>query len=231
LFEIKLKGDVVMMKFVRKFKDLEIQGKKAHEYDDFSRKYRLKDLKEYAKLAASYVTNGGSVLEIATGPGYFCTELAKLGNFKITGLDISNELVKIARTNAQQAGVKVDFLQGNASSIQFPDMSFDFVFCSWAIKNFMEPQKALNEMYRVLKPGGTVLIIDLNHDAASQEWNRYSSSLGLKGMAAHFMKLAFRIQRSGAYSKSKFVELIRNTPFQRYDIQDVEINLYVYLFK
>ncbi len=220
-----------MMKFVRKFKDLEIQGKKAHEYDDFSRKYRLKDLKEYANLATSHVTNGGSVLEIATGPGYFCTELAKLGNFKITGLDISNDLIKIARNNAEQAGVKVDFLQGNASSIQFPDMSFDFIFCSWAIKNFMEPQKVLNEMYRVLKPGGTALIIDLNHDAASQEWNRYSSSLGLKGMPALFMKLAFRIQRSGAYSKSKFVELIKNTPFQRYDIQDVGINLYVYLFK
>jgi hypothetical protein len=45
------------------------------------------------------------------------------------------------------------------------------------------------------------------------------------------MKLAFRIQRSGAYSKSNFVELIKNTPFQRHDIQDVGINLYVYLFK
>jgi ubiquinone/menaquinone biosynthesis C-methylase UbiE len=228
-----------MMKFVRKFKDLEIQGKKAHEYDDFSRKYRLKDLKEYASLAASHVTNGGSVLEIATGPGYFCTELAKLGNFKITGLDISHDLVKIARANAQQAGVKVDFLQGNASCLQFPDGSFDFIFCSWAIKNFREPQKVLNEMYRVLrspdpslgKPGGTALIIDLNHDAASQEWNRYSSSLGLTGMTALFMKLAFRIQRSGAYSKSKFIELIKNTSFQRHDIQDVGINLYVYLFK
>ena len=220
-----------MMKFVRKFKDLEIQGNKAREYDDFSRKYRLKDLQEYARLAADQVTNGASVLEIATGPGYFCTELAKLGNFKITGLDISNDLVKIARANAQQAGVKVDFVQGNASNIQFPDMSFDFIFCSWAIKNFMEPQKVLNEMYRLLKPGGEALIIDLNHDADSQEWNRYSSNLGLKGMTALFMKLAFRIQRSGAYSKDKFVELIKNTPFQKHDIQNVGINLYVYLFR
>jgi ubiquinone/menaquinone biosynthesis C-methylase UbiE len=218
-----------MMKFIRKFKDLEIQGKKAHEYDEFSRQYRLKDIKEYAHLATDHVSNGGSVLEIATGPGYFCIELAKLGDFIITGLDISNDLIQIARSNAQQAGVKVDFLQGNASNLQFPDTSFDFIFCSWAIKNFREPQKVLNEMYRVLKPGGTALIIDLNHDAASQEWNKYSSSLGLKGMTALFMKLAFRIQRSGAYSKSKFVELIRNTPFQKVDIQEVGINLYVYL--
>ena len=220
-----------MMKFVRKFKDLGIQGKKAQEYDEFSRKFRIKDLKEYANLATSHVLEGGSVLEIATGPGYFCIELAKLGDFKITGLDISNDLIKIARTNAQQAGVKVDFLQGNASTLQFPDRAFDFIFCSWAIKNFMEPIKALNEMYRVLKPGGTALIIDLNHDAASQEWNRYSSSLGIKGVSALFMKLAFRIQRSGAYSKSKFVELIQHTPFQRHDIQEVGINLYMYLFR
>ena len=220
-----------MMKFVRKFKDLEIQGRKAHEYDDFSRKYRLKDIKEYANLAAGHVPKGGAVLEIATGPGYFCIELARLGNFEITGLDISNDLIAIARTNAAQAGVKVDFRQGNASSLQFPDQSFDFIFCSWAIKNFMAPQKVLDEMYRVLKPGGKALIIDLNHDAASQEWDRYSSSLGLKGMAALFMKLAFRIQRSGAYSKGKFVELIENTPFRRYDIQDIGINLYVYLHR
>jgi ubiquinone/menaquinone biosynthesis C-methylase UbiE len=220
-----------MMKFVRKFKDLGIEGKKADEYDEFSRKYRLKDLKEYANLATSHIAEGGSVLEIATGPGYFCTELAKLGNFKITGLDISHDLVKIARMNAQQAGAKVDFQQGNASSLQFPDMTFDFVFCSWAIKNFMEPVKVLNEMYRVLKPGGIVLIIDLNQDATGQEWNRYSSSLGLRGMTAQFMKLAFRIQKGGAYSKSKFVELVNNTPFQRYDIQGVGINLHVYLFR
>jgi len=220
-----------MMKFVRKFKDLEIQGKKAQEYDDFSRKYRLKDIKEYANVAAGHFTAGGSVLEIATGPGYFCIELAKLGIFKIIGLDISHDLVEIARANARQAGVEVDFLQGNASSLQFPDLSFDFIFCSWAIKNFKEPVKALNEMYRVLKPGGIALIIDLNHDAASQEWNKYSSSLGLKGMTALFMKLAFRIQRSGAYSKSKFDELIKNTHFQKHDIQELGINLYVYLIK
>ena len=220
-----------MMKFVRKYQDLGIQGKKAHQYDEFSRKYRMKDLKEYANLATRHVNDGGSVLEIATGSGYFCIELARLGNFQITGLDISNDLIEIARTNAQQAGVKVDFLQGNASALQFPDMAFDFIFCSWAIKNFREPLKALHEMYRVLKPGGTALIIDLNHDAASQEWDGYSSNLGLKGMTALFMKLAFRIQRNGAYSKSKFVELIKNTPFQRYDVQETGINLYLYLFR
>jgi ubiquinone/menaquinone biosynthesis C-methylase UbiE len=41
--------------------------------------------------------------------------------------------------------------------IPLPDAAFDPVFCSWAVKNFMEPVKALDEMYRVLRPGGTAL--------------------------------------------------------------------------
>ncbi len=220
-----------MMRRVRRSRDLGISGRRAQQYDEFSRQYRLKDLKEYARLAASHVRDGGSVLDVATGPGYFCIELTKLGSFKVTGLDLSADLIRIARTNAEGAGVKVDFLQGNAASMEVPDENFDLVFCSWAIKNFMEPVKVLNEMYRVLKPGGTALLIDLNHEATSQAWNEHSSSLGLKGMAALSMKLAFRIQRSGAYSKDKFVELIKSTPFQRYEIQEVGVDLHVYLLR
>ncbi|MBI3562089.1 MAG: class I SAM-dependent methyltransferase [Gammaproteobacteria bacterium] len=146
-------------------------------------------------------------------------------------MPISNEFVKIARVNAQQAGVEVDFRQGNASEIPLRDQTFDFTFCSWSFKNFKKPLNVLNEMYRALKPGATALIIDLNRDAPNLEWNKYASNSGLKGVAALFMKTAFRIQRSGAYSKSEFSELIQKTHFERYDIQAVGINLYVYLFK
>jgi ubiquinone/menaquinone biosynthesis C-methylase UbiE len=220
-----------MMKWARRFKDLGIEGKKARQYDDFSREYRMGDFKEYASLAASHVGEGGSVLEVATGPGYFCTELAKLGDFKITGLDISNDLVEIARANARQAGVEVDFRQGNASAMQLPDEVFDLVFCSWAIKNFMEPTKVLNEMYRVLKPGGTALVVDLNRDATGQDWSIYASDRELRGMTALSMRLAFTIQRSGAYSRSQFEDLIKRTPFQGRDIQRMGVNLCIYLFK
>ena len=223
--------DLNVMKFFRKYQDFVIEGKKAYQYDEFSRKYRMKELREYAGVATRHVSEGGCVLEIAPGPGYFSIELAKLGNYKITGVDISNELVKIARVNAQQAGVGVDFLQGNTSAIPLPDRTFDFIFCLWSFKNFKEPLKVLNEMHRVLKAGATALIIDLNHDATNFEWNRYVSNSGMKGMAALFMKIAFRIQRSGAYSKSEFSELIQKTPFERSDIQSVGINFYAYLFK
>jgi ubiquinone/menaquinone biosynthesis C-methylase UbiE len=220
-----------MLKLARKFKDLGLKGRQAQQYDTFSREYRMGDFQEYASLAASYLGQGASVLEVAAGPGYFCIELAKLGDFKITGLDISDDLVGIARTNASQAGVAVDFVQGNASAMQFPDAAFDLVFCSWAVKNFMEPVKVLNEMYRVLNPGRTALIVDLNHEATGEDWRGYAADRGLKGMTAFSMRLAFMIQRSGAYSASQFERLLEGTPFRRREIQSRGINLCISLTK
>ena len=109
---------------------------------------------------------GSVVLEVAPGPGYFCIELAKLGDYSITGLDISHTFVEIASKKAAEAGVHVDFRQGNASSMPFADNTFDFLLCRAAFKNFGQPVRALQEMCRVLKPGGRGLIIDLRKDAS-----------------------------------------------------------------
>jgi len=220
-----------MIKFARKFADLGIVGKKARQYDEFSRKYRMGDFKEYASLAAQQVGAGGSVLDVATGPGYFCIELARLSNPRIIGLDISNDLVEIARANARTAGVEVRFLEGNATAMPFPDNVFDLVFCSWSMKNFKDPTTVLNEMYRILRRGGAALVVDLNRDASGQDWKSYSSSRGLKGLTALSMGLAFRIQKAGAYSKGQFEELISATPFQGQDIQSDGLNLHVWLSK
>src|SRR5579864_9095031 len=63
--------------------------------------------------------SGARVLEVAPGPGFFAIELAKLGKYTITGLDISRTFVEIATKNARQAGVTVDFQQGNAAAMPF----------------------------------------------------------------------------------------------------------------
>ena len=128
-----------MLKLARKFKDLGLEGKRARQYNAFSRGYRMRDFQEYAALAATYLGRGASVLEVAAGPGYFCIELAKLGEFKITGLDISSDLVEIAGENASEAGVKVDFIQGNGSAIPLPDVAFDLVFARGRSKTSWSP--------------------------------------------------------------------------------------------
>ena len=117
----------------------------------------VRDLSRHQEMAgkvAARVRPHADVLEIAPGPGYFCIELAKLGPFRITGMDISRSFVEMARKNAVAAGVQVDFRQGNASAMPFPDESFDLTFCQAAFKNFSQPVRAISEMYRVLRPNG-----------------------------------------------------------------------------
>src|SRR5262249_14806606 len=124
------------------------------------------DHKESAELAAARLGAGSHVLEVAPGPGYLAIELAKLGDFHVVGLDISQSFVEIARQNAKDAGVAVSFEHGSASSMPFAADSFDFIICKAAFKNFAEPVEALNEMHRVLKPSGHAVIVDLRPDAS-----------------------------------------------------------------
>src|SRR5579872_5689474 len=154
-----------MMRFFRRFGDMGIEGAQANYYDKISREHRIGEIKEQAKEVAGHIKAGDSVLEIAPGPGYFSIELAKLGKYKITGMDISKDLVEICIRNSKEAGVEIDFLQGNVSSMPFNANVFNFIICVLAFKNFNEPRKALQEMFRVLKPGGTALIMDLNREA------------------------------------------------------------------
>src|SRR5215472_3710195 len=73
---------------------------------------RRKDMADFqleAESIAKRLNSGSNVLEVAPGPGFFAIELAKLGDFRITGLDISRTLVGIAAENARKAGAKIDF--------------------------------------------------------------------------------------------------------------------------
>jgi ubiquinone/menaquinone biosynthesis C-methylase UbiE len=98
----------------------------------------------------------------------------------------------------------------------FPDNSFDFIICIAAFKNFKEPFKALIQMYRVLKSGGTALIVDMNRDVSNQQINDYIESTYTRGMSRLFMKLIFKyFLRNGAYTKDEFTSLISKTAFKQ----------------
>lgn len=112
-------------------------------------------------------------MEVAPGPGYLSLELAKLGNYTLAGLDISKTFVEIARKNAEEAGVEIDFRLGDAAAMPFPDETFDLIICRLSFKNFSQPSAALNEMNRVLKPGGEAVIFDLRGDVTTEAMNRH----------------------------------------------------------
>lgn len=183
-----------------------------------------KALDEFSKLAeriAGELPQGSTVIEVAPGPGYFCIELAKLGRYSITGLDISHTFVEIARKKAAEAGVAVDFRQGNASSMPFAENTFDFLLCRAAFKNFGQPIRALQEMCRVLKPGGHGLIIDLKRDASMDSINHAVDEMGLDAVNRVFTKLTFWffLIRT-AYTRQQFEHMLAQANFSSVNIRE-----------
>jgi len=194
-----------------------------------------KTLDEFAKLArrvADQLPQGSTVLEVAPGPGYFCIELAKLGPYAITGLDISHTFVDIASKKAAEAGVRVDFRQGNASSMPFADDTFDFLLCRAAFKNFGQPVRALQEMCRVLKPGGRGLIVDLRKDASLESINHEVEGMGLNAVNKVITKLVFRtFLLKTAYTKQQFQQMLARANFRSVDIHEAGIGFEISMTK
>ena len=192
-------------------------------------------MNEYTELAqriSREIPPGSRVLEVAPGPGYFCIELAKLGSYAITGLDISRTFVTIATKKAAEAGVQVNFEQGSASNLPFPRDSFDFLLCRAAFKNFAKPVAALQEMCRVLKPGGRGLIIDMRGDATREALDRHVDLMGLTAFNRLMTRLAFRtVLVKSAYTQHQFRQLLAQTEFSKVEITEAEIALEISMTK
>jgi ubiquinone/menaquinone biosynthesis C-methylase UbiE len=192
----------------------------------------MEDFRRAAKTVATRLRPGSRVIEVAPGPGFFAIELSKLGNFQITGLDISRTIVEIATRNALNAGVNVDFRWGNASVMPFADASFDFVYCSAAFKNFTEPIRALNEMHRILRPAGEALVADLSKDASVNEIDEYVKRSGRSGLDAWMTRWIFRhVLLKRAYTRNDFARMAKESSFGSADIRSCDLGLEVWLTK
>lgn len=101
------------------------------------------------------IESGQRVLDVACGTGVAAITCALRGA-QVTGLDLTPELLAIARENAKISGVSVDFHEGDAEALPFPDASFDAVLSQFGHMFAPRPDVAIAEMLRVLKPGGTI---------------------------------------------------------------------------
>jgi ubiquinone/menaquinone biosynthesis C-methylase UbiE len=171
------------------------------------------------------------VLEVAPGPGYFAIELARLGRFGVTGLDISHTFIEIASENARRVGVKLAFQHGDASRMPFGDESFDLVVCQAAFKNFSRPQSAVNEMHRVLRPGGMAWIEDLRHDASNTAIRDEVAAMNLTAFRALMTRRALASLRRRAYTVEQFASLAQASPFGSAEIRTGGIGLEVRMTK
>ena len=184
-----------------------------------------------ATSVAGGVPVGGEVLEVAPGPGYFSIELARLGRFHVTGLDISHTFIAIATENARIAGVPLSLRQGDAARMPFADGSFDLVVCQAAFKNFSRPQKAVDEMWRVLRPNGVARIEDMRHDASDAAIRDEVRAMHLGAFRAMMTRGALRSLRRRAYTVEEFREFARASPFGGGEVATTGVGLEITLRK
>ena len=218
------------MSTTKAYKGIAMEGLIAKWYAKTAR--RDEEFKMYVSRVNETAPAGSRVLEVAPGPGYLSIELAKQGKYQVTGLDISKTFVEIARTNAAQAGVQVDFRHGNASDMPLADATFDFIICTAAFKNFTQPVRAIAEMYRVLKPGGTTLIVDLRRDASRMAIDEMVDNMGLNRVNRFLTRWAFRLMLlKNAYTRAEIGRLVSQTKFEKSEIREDAIGMEIWLRK
>ncbi|MCS5711616.1 methyltransferase domain-containing protein [Candidatus Berkiella aquae] len=103
----------------------------------------------------SRIKPGDKVLDVACGTGVVAITAAKIGA-KASGIDLCPALVNRAQENTAIANVTVDVQEGDVESLPFPDHSFDAVLSQFGHMFAPRPQVAIQEMLRVLKPGGII---------------------------------------------------------------------------
>ena len=193
------------------------------------------DVRGTRKLASSLADRlkpGARVLEVAPGPGYLAIEIAKMGDYRVTGLDISRSFVRIAAENARKTGVSVDFRHGDAAHMPFPDESFDFVVCRAAFKNFSDPVGALNEIHRVLVHGGRASIIDLRKDASLADIDDEVAGMHLSALNAKLTKWTFRAMLlKSAYTREAIDAMVSQSRFAKGEISQDGIGFELRLAK
>jgi SAM-dependent methyltransferase len=106
-----------------------------------------------AKFAG--IEGGRRVLDVACGTGVVAVTAARAGA-TVTGLDLTPELLALARQNARIAGVEIDFHEGDVEALPFDSSSFDVVVSQFGHMFAPRPEVAIGEMLRVLRPGGTI---------------------------------------------------------------------------
>lgn len=170
----------------------------------------------------------GNILDVGCGTGICAIQIAKDDRYEVAGIDTSAEMIKMCEKNAKEEGVTADFRVATASRLPFEDQAFDMVVSNGSLHHWEKPVEAFNEMYRVLKPGGSVFVNDLCENPDRDELMRIvGSKIPFKPMRDGFMENAPK----GAFSREKVLGILEQSNFTEIDVIKKAISLEVRLQK
>jgi demethylmenaquinone methyltransferase/2-methoxy-6-polyprenyl-1,4-benzoquinol methylase len=117
-------------------------------------------------IDCSGVRQGQRVLDLAGGTGDLTAKFSRLVGEKgeVVLADINDSMLKMGREKLRNLGIvgNVSYVQANAEALPFPDNYFDCITISFGLRNVTEKEKALRSMFRVLKPGGRLLVLEFS---------------------------------------------------------------------
>jgi ubiquinone/menaquinone biosynthesis C-methylase UbiE len=129
----------------------------AKNYD--RRWYWLFHFSNKAVLRTLDLKPGLSILDVGCGTGILLQQLLQLGlHLKLYGIDISSKMVKVAQAKFDQGSALVH--EGSAHGLPYKNESYDCVTCATSFHHYPSPRNSLREMFRVLKPGGKLVLLD-----------------------------------------------------------------------
>lgn len=139
----------------------------APQYDLLNSILSLRIHKSWRKKCVNILKpeKPSSILDVATGTGDFAIACAELNPKKITGIDISEGMMKVGREKLRK--LKLDQLitlqHGDAESVSLPDNSYDAIVVGFGVRNFQNLENGLKNLHRILKPGGTLLVLEFSY--------------------------------------------------------------------
>ena len=152
----------------------------SYRYDSFTGKEQVEEFERLYRQASSLIeterqlwpglniAKGQRVLDVGCGSGVITREIAKqVYPAPVVGLDMSQALLEKGRQMGADSSQNITFQAGSAYDLPFADNSFDIVYARLLFQHLSEPLTALNNIWRVLKPGGLLCILDVDRDWSS----------------------------------------------------------------
>ncbi len=138
----------------------------SHKYDFLNHFLSLGIDKLWRKKAIGMLEKASSqvILDVATGTGDFALQAMSLKPAKITGIDISEGMLEVGRKKIAARNLQhiIDLKTGDSENIPFPENNFDAVTVAFGVRNFENLEKGLSEIFRVLKPGGKLIVLEFS---------------------------------------------------------------------
>jgi demethylmenaquinone methyltransferase/2-methoxy-6-polyprenyl-1,4-benzoquinol methylase len=144
----------------------------AGSYDFLNHLLSLNIDKIWRKRAIQTIRplNPKEILDVATGTGDLALAALRLDPARIVGVDVSEGMLRVAREKIHKRGLDsvISFTQAPCEALPFADGSFDAAMVAFGVRNFEDPQQGLNELFRILRPGGMLVVLEFT--LPKQKW-------------------------------------------------------------